>query len=214
MLLIDVDKLAQQQKVKILFLSQIIRMKFNYKLVTFTLLLVIITTLSKLFFSTKMAWSGFSPIIAISLFAGMMVKDKTASFLLPLASLFISDVIIEVLFRFKLFPFEGLYKYQLLNYSILLITTLLGWALKGRNYSRLAIGAFSAPTLFFLLSNGSVWATSDGVLYTKDFSGLVACLTAGLPFYGHSLAATFIFLPVFIFSYNYITKKETGLLLA
>ena len=189
-------------------------MKFNYKLVSFTLLLVIITTLSKLYFSTKMAWSGFSPVIAIALFAGMMVKDKSASFLLPLAALFISDVMIEVMFRFKLFPFEGLYKYQLLNYSILLITTLLGWALKGKNYSRLAIGAFSAPTLFFLLSNLSVWATSDGIFYTKDFKGLTACLTAGLPFYGHSLVATFIFLPVFLLSYNYITKKETGLLLA
>jgi hypothetical protein len=193
-------------------------MKFNYKLFAFTLLLVIVTTLSKLFFSTRLSWSGFSPVIAIALFAGIMVKDKSASFLLPLASLFISDLIIEVLFRFKLFPFEGLYKYQLLNYSILLIATLLGWALKGRNFTRIAVGALAAPTLFFLLSNFSIWVTSSetgiGVNYTKDFSGLVTCLAAGLPFYGHSLSATIIFLPVFLFSYNYITKKKTGLLLA
>ena len=188
-------------------------MKFNYKLLLFTLVLVIVTTLSKLFFSTRLSWSGFSPVIAIALFAGMMVKDKSASFLLPLASLFISDLIVEVLFRFKLFPFEGLYKYQLLNYSILLITTLLGWALKGRNYTRISVGALAAPTLFFFLSNFSIWVTSDVITYTKDFSGFVTCLTAGLPFYSHSLSATIVFLPVLLFSHNYITKSETGLLL-
>jgi len=189
-------------------------MKFNYKLLAFTLLLVIVTTLSKLVFSTRLSWSGFSPIIAIALFAGMIVKDKSASFLLPLASLFVSDLIVEVLFRFKLFPFEGLYKYQLLNYSFLLITTLLGWALKGTKYTRILLGSIAAPTLFFLLSNFSVWVTSAGTYYSNDFNGLVTCLAAGLPFYGHSLVATIIFLPVFLFSYNYITKKETGLLLA
>jgi hypothetical protein len=189
-------------------------MKFNYKLVSFTLLLVVVTTLSKLFLSTKLAWSGFSPVIAVALFAGMMVKDKSASFILPLLSLFISDLAIEVLFRMKLFPFEGLYTYQLLNYTILLFTTLLGWALKGKSYTSIIGGAVAAPTLFFILSNFALWATPAQTMYTKDVSGLANCFTAALPFYGHSLVATLFFLPVFAFAYNAITKREKGLLLA
>ena len=189
-------------------------MKYNYKLVTFTLLLVVITTLSKLFFSTKLSMSGFSPVIAIALFAGMMVKDKSVSFLLPLISLFMSDLVIEVLFKFKLFPYEGLYSYQILNYAILLVTTLLGWALKGKSYTRLSAGAIAAPTLFFILSNFSLWLTPSQTMYAKDASGLVTCFIAALPFYGHSLVATLIFLPVLLFSFNVITKRETGLLLA
>ncbi len=187
-------------------------MKFNYKLLLFTALLIFVTVLSKLYFSTKIEWSGFSPIIAIALLAGMIVKDKSASFLLPLASLFISDLIIEVLFRFKLFPFAGLYGYQLLNYSLLLITTLLGWMIKRNKISRIIGGAVIAPTLFFVLSNLTVWATAT--FYTKDFNGLKECYVAALPFYLHSLIATFVFLPVFLFSYNYITKNERRLLLA
>ena len=189
-------------------------MKFNYKLVSFTLLLVVITTLSKLFFSTNLSWSGFSPVIAIALFAGMIVKDKSVSFLLPLASLFISDLAIEVLFKLKLFPYEGLYTYQLLNYAILLFTTLLGWALKGKSYISIIGCAVAAPTLFFILSNFALWANPAQTMYPKNANGLITCFTEALPFYGHSLVATFVFLPVFIFSYNFITKKEGGLLLA
>ena len=185
-------------------------MKFNYKLVLFTVLLIVVTVFSKLYFSTRIEWSGFSPIIAIALLAGMIVKDKPASFLLPLLSLFISDVIIEVLFRFKLFPFAGLYGYQLLNYGLLLITTLVGWMLKGNRVSQIICGAVIAPTFFFILSNLAVWVTAT--FYTKDFNGLKECYVAALPFYLHSLIATFVFLPVFLFSHNYITKSERSLL--
>jgi len=187
-------------------------MKFNYKLILFTALLVVAALFSKLYFSTKLEWSGFSPIIAIALLAGMIIKDKSASFLLPLASLFISDVIIEVLFRFKLFPYEGFYGYQLLNYALLLITTLVGWLVKGNKIGRIVGGAFIAPTLFYVFSNLTVWFSAS--FYTNDFNGLTECYTAALPFYFHSLIATFVFLPAFLFSFNYLSKSEKSLLLA
>lgn len=187
-------------------------MKFNYKLILFTSLLVVVAVFSKLYFSTRLEWSGFSPIMAIALLAGMIIKDKSASFLLPLASLFISDVIIEVLFRFKLFPYEGFYGYQLLNYALLLVTTLVGWLVKGNKMSRVIGGAFIAPTLFYIFSNLTVWFSAS--FYTKDFNGLTECYVAALPFYLHSLIATFVFLPAFLFSFNYLTKSEKSLLLA
>ena len=187
-------------------------MKLNYKLILFTALLVVAAVFSKLYFSTKLEWSGFSPIMAIALLAGMIIKDKSASFLLPLASLFISDIIIEVLFRFKLFPYEGFYGYQLLNYALLLVTTLVGWLMKGNKMSRVIGGAIIAPTLFFALSNLTVWFSAS--FYTKDLNGLTECYVAALPFYLHSLIATFVFLLVFLFSYNYITKSERKLLVA
>ena len=187
-------------------------MRLNYKLFLFTVLLVVVSVFSKLYFSTKLEWSGFSPIIAIALFAGMIVKDKTASFLLPLASLFISDVIIEVLFRCNLFPFQGFYGFQLLNYALLLVTTLIGWMLEGNKVNRIITGAIVAPTLFFILSNLTVWISAS--FYTKDITGFVECYLAALPFYLHSLAATFVFLPAFLFSFNYLVKKEKTILIA
>ena len=208
------NKKLFSKKDLLLFLFQILKMKLNYKLLMFTCLLVLVSTLSKLYLASKIEWSGFSPIVAIALFAGMMIKDKSVSFLLPLASLFISDVIIEVLFRCKLFPFEGLYSYQILNYSLILLTTLIGWILKGKQVNRVLGAAFIAPTLFFVLSNASVWAFASPLMYPHNLAGLFECLVAGLPFYAHSLIATIVFLPAFMVTYNFITNKTNSLLLS
>ncbi len=189
-------------------------MKAQNKIILFTLLLVVLATVSKILFASKIEWSGFSPIIAIALFSGMMVKDKSKSFLYPLLALFISDVLIQVIYKMDLFPFAGLYKYQWLNYSILLLSTLLGWMLKGKNYSSILTGAIAGPTLFFLISNFSVWAGHSGYHRPMNFEGFMLCLQDGLPFYKHALAATLIFLPALIVSYNLIMKKNYSLKLA
>ncbi len=190
-------------------------MKEKTRLMLFTVFLVIIATACKLIFAPKLDWSGFSPILAISLFSGMMIKDKNSSFILPLAALFMSDVLIQVFYKVGLFPFAGFYSRQLINYGLLLLATLIGWALKGRNFGSLFTGIVAAPTVFFLLSNFSVW-TSTGAyqIYPKTFAGLMASYVAGLPFYERSLVATLVFLPVVMIAYNLIVKRRTALVLA
>src|SRR5688572_19740280 len=132
-------------------------MKFNGRLIIFALLLVALTTACKYFFGPDLAWSGFSPVIAIALFSGFIIKQKDLSFLLPLMALFLSDLVIHIIYTQGLFDYAGFYSGQWKNYLILLASTLLGWALKGRSYSSLAFGAIAAPTLFFLISNFGVW---------------------------------------------------------
>ena len=188
-------------------------MKFNGRLIIFALILVALTTACKYFFGPDLSWSGFSPVIAIALFSGFIIKQKNISFLLPLLALFISDVIIQLLYSQELFPYAGFYSGQWVNYLILLVSTLIGWILKGRNYSSLSAGVIAGPTFFFLLSNLLVWRGSQ-VTYPKNFSGLISCYEAGLPFYRNSLVATLLFLPVILLTYNYLTKKKAKLILA
>ena len=189
-------------------------MKINGRLILFTVLLVALATACKFFFGPNLNWSGFSPVIAIALFSGFIIKQKDRSFLLPLLALFISDVVIQLLYTQGLFEYAGFYGGQWKNYAILLVSTLIGWALKGRNYSSLLIGAIAAPTVFFLLSNFNVWlGVTDGT-YSKDFNGLMTCYAAGLPFYKNALIATLVFLPAIIFTYNFITKQKAQLTVA
>lgn len=197
-------------------------MRINSRLIIFTGILVALATACKYFFGPNLDWSGFSPVIAIALFSGMIIKQKPArmtrsdgdmSFMLPLLALFISDAVIQLLYSQNLFPYAGFYSGQWENYLILLVSTLIGWALKGRNYSSLIAGAIAAPTVFFLLSNFGVWMGPQ-VTYTKDFIGLMNCYEAGLPFYRNSLIATLLFLPVILFVYNYLIKKKVVLTLA
>jgi hypothetical protein len=189
-------------------------MKINGRLIVFTLILVALQTACKFLFAPKLEWSGFSPFIAIALFSGFIIKQKNMSFLLPLLALFISDAIIHVLYLNNQFDFAGFYSGQWKNYLILLACTLIGWALKGRNYYSLAFGAIAAPTVFFLVSNFMVWTGTSEAVYAKSFSGLMTCYEAGLPFYRNSLIATLVFLPVILVAYNYLTKNKAALTLA
>ena len=189
-------------------------MKNNGRLILFTVILVVLATACKFFFGPELAWSGFSPVIAIALFSGFIIKQKDMSFMLPLLALFISDAVIQVLYSQDMFPYAGFYNGQWKNYLILMTATLIGWTLKGRNYSSLIAGAVAAPTIFFLMSNLGVWMSATEAVYTKDFNGLMTCYTAGLPFYKNALIATLVFLPGILFLYNYMASKKTQLTLA
>ena len=188
-------------------------MKINGRLILFTLLLAALATACKYFFGPDLSWSGFSPIIAIALFSGLIIKERNLSFLLPLLALFISDLAIQLLYKQGLFPYAGFYSDQWMNYLTLLGCTLIGWILQAKKYSNLIVASIAAPTIFFLISNLTVWMGSQ-VTYSKDLNGLMKCYIAGLPFYERSLIATVLFLPLILFVYNYLVKHKTELKLA
>jgi hypothetical protein len=188
-------------------------MKIRGRLILFTIILVVLATACKVFFGPSLSWSGFSPVIAIALLAGFLVKQKDIAFLFPLLALLISDTVIQGLYENNMFPYPGIYSGQWKNYLILFTATLIGWALRGRKTTHLIAGAFAAPTVFFLISNFNVWS-SQQVLYPKTFNGLVQCYTAGLPFYRNALIATFVFLPLILFLYNYMMRSKPVLTIA
>ena len=189
-------------------------MKINGRLIIFTLILIALATACKCFFGPDPALSGISSVIATALFSGMIIKEKNMSFLLPLLALFVSDAAIQLLYKVNLFPYEGFYSGQWKNYLILLALTLIGWGLKGKNYTTLIIGAIAAPTAYFLISNYMVWQATTEAVYPKSFGGLMMCYEAAIPFYGRSVIGTVIFLPVIIILYNYIVKRKAELTLA
>jgi hypothetical protein len=184
------------------------------RLILFTLVLVTITTACKYFFGPDLDWSGFSPVIAIALFAGFIIKQKDMAFLLPLLALFISDAVIQLLYTQNAFPYAGFYTGQWKNYLLLISVALFGWALKGRSYSSLAIGGFAAPTVYFLVSNFLVWKGTTEAVYANSFDGLMTCYAAGLPFYKNALIATLLFLPIVLLLYNYMTRNRAVLTVA
>lgn len=190
-------------------------MKINGRLVLFTIALVAVATACKLFFGPNIEWSGFSPVIAIALFSGFIIKEKGNSFILPLLALLFSDAAIQVLYNQGLFEYPGFYGGQWKHYAVLLISTLFGWVLKGRSYGSLLAGSLVSPVLFFMVSNFIVW-TSMGAeaIYPKTFSGLMLCYEAGLPFLKNSMMATIIFVPAIALGYNLMKQRKAEIRLA
>jgi len=180
----------------------------------FTLILILLTTACKFFFGPDIAYSGFSPVLAIALFSGYVFHKKEGLFLLPLLSLLLSDLFIQGLYWQGAFDYPGFYQGQWKNYLLLLSATLMGAMLRGRSHTSLTMGALAAPTFFFLISNWMVWLSASETVYAKTFEGLMTCYTAGLPFFRNSLLGTFVFLPLILVLFNYLERRKALLVLA
>jgi hypothetical protein len=123
---------------------------------------------------------NFSPIAALALFGGAHFADKRAAFLVPLAAMFLSDLVL------------GLHALIPIIYGCFALAVCLGLLLRERrNPVRIAALALGASVLFFAVSNFAVWVFSG--MYPRTGAGLVACFMAALPFFQNTLAGDFCF---------------------
>ncbi|MEJ7587025.1 MAG: DUF6580 family putative transport protein [Ferruginibacter sp.] len=186
-------------------------MKIDKSIVAGFVLLVVIASLYRIFPGRPF---GFAPQIAMALFSGSIIKDKKYSFLLPIASMLVSDIIYEVLFQFKISPLAGFYEGQLLNYLLFAGLTVIGFGIKKENLVHIVTGALTGATFYFIASNLLVWIGGglglDNLPYAKTWEGLMACFAAGIPFYQASLFATLFFSGILFGGYFLITKYALG----
>jgi hypothetical protein len=111
----------------------------------------------------------FTPITAIALFGGAYFSKKWLSFLVPLSSLFLSDLVLG--------HFAGPFVY-----GSFALTVCIGFLLRRRR-KPLAIGlaTLASSILFFVLANFGVWLS--GLLYPRTLAGLAVCYVAAIPFF-------------------------------
>jgi hypothetical protein len=185
-------------------------MKLN-KQILFYSILFIVTVVTKIICAPQIGLSGFSAIFAVALFSGITAKQNKFGIMMPLLILLLSDVVLQVLHSMNLFPFAGFYKGQTTIYALTLLLTLFGLVLSKPSVTRLITGVIAGPTLFFLVSNFIVWSKNGGLGYSRDFSGLITCYAAALPFYKNSLLSTMIFLPSFAYMYNRLVLGSKAL---
>jgi hypothetical protein len=143
--------------------------------------------------------AGFAPQIAMAVFGAAVIRDKRLAFVIPLVSMLLSDVFIEMLYRSGYMNYGGFYSGvnfydgQVLNYLLLAGMTLVGFWARNLNWSRIAIATVTAPVLYFLLSNLFVWIGGGGYSRPHTFGGLVLCYEDALPFLRTSIMYTTVF---------------------
>ena len=188
-------------------------MKINKPLILSLLLMVLVSALYRIMPNRPM---GFAPQIAIGLFSGaLFVKDKKWAFVLPLLSMFLSDLLYQVLYKNGVTNIQGFYDGQWINYLLFAGMTCFGFLIKKNKISNVIVAALAAPTTYFLITNFLVWMASEkgyGLNRPKTFNGLLLCYNDALPFYMNSLLATVVFSAVLFGSYylakNWFVKKE------
>ncbi len=117
---------------------------------------------------------NLTPIAAMALFGGAYFSDKRVAFLVTLAAMFLSDLVI------------GLHRGLPVVYGTFTMIVCIGLRLRTRRtWLRVAGAALASSLLFFIVTNFGVWAL--GSLYPKTMEGLIACYLAAIPFFKNTL---------------------------
>lgn len=180
-------------------------MKLNKKIMLSIVLVIIVSAVYRV---SPLRQYGFAPQWAIAIFSGFLFShNKKWAFAIPLISMLLSDLMYEVLYAMKLTDIYGFYgKGQIVTYALFALVTVIGFFIKQLNIARIAIASFAAPTIFFLLSNFSVWIGNTG--YQR--STLLACYADGLPFYKNSVIGTLIFATILFGTYYFVTAHKAA----
>ena len=131
---------------------------------------------------------NFTPVGATALFGGARLRGWMA-YVVPLLALLVTDPLRSF--------FEGgfpAYSWgTLVIYGSFLVSVLLGrlFLKDSAGPARIAAVAFAGSVQFFLLTNFFVWF--KGTMYPHNAGGLAACYTAGLPFFGYTVAGDLLY---------------------
>jgi hypothetical protein len=142
-------------------------------------MLIFLSALCRIFTNQIGLWN-FNAIGAAALFGGIVLKDKRLAYVVPLLSLFLSDVFLQ--YFTSIHALDSEYLGQLLFvYGAFLLITWIGTLIKKVNVLTLLLSSIGTGVLFFLISNLGTFMTTN--LYPKTGAGLLACYAAGIPFY-------------------------------
>jgi hypothetical protein len=183
------------------------KMKINKSTAVSFILLVLIAALWRVIPDRPM---GFAPQIAMAIFGGSVISDRRMSFILPLLSMFISDLIYQLLHSYGLSSLSGFYSGQLTNYILFALITVVGFGVKQKSVFSILGGALAGASFYFLSSNFLDWAMGGLDIsnrpYPKTLTGLTDCYIAAIPFYRTSIIATLVFSTI-LFGGYYLANK-------
>jgi len=153
---------------------------------------------------------NFAPVEGLTLFGAAYLKRKEFAYILPIALLYLSDLIINnTTARIYFTENEGIIwfsNYMLYSFASLTLIVLAGrFLLKKIAATNVIVSALAASVIFFLVSNFGIWvhATSS---YSKDLSGLMTAYIAGLPFLRSSVVSTLLFTCILFGAYEWFLK--------
>ena len=131
---------------------------------------------------------NFTPIAAIALLSSKGFNNRWVVFLIPIVSLFISDL------------FIGLHATIPFVYISFMLIALLGLYVKKINI----VSVLLSSTIFFLVSNFGVWL----LYYPISTEGLVQCYTLALPFFLNTVLGDLVYGALLIYPFYALQRRN------
>jgi len=160
----------------------------------FVLILILVAAFSRIIPHPH----NFTPVGGIAVFGSYFLGKKIWAFLVPLFSLWLSDLFINNVIYPIQFPqyYEGFTLFgSFWVYGSFMLMIPLAWGLLSSfTLPRLALTGFSTASLFFLITNLGSWLNNP--IYPQNFSGLLTSYFAGLPFFQNTLAGDICYLAI------------------
>ena len=118
---------------------------------------------------------NFTPVGAMALFAGAVIRDRRLALLVPILAMAAGDI------------FVGFNTLTPLVYASFLLNVTIGRLLQEkRSVARIGGATVLAAIQFFLVTNFGVWAFLGS--YSHTVAGVLACYAAAIPFFWNTLA--------------------------
>ena len=158
------------------------------------------------------AMANFSPVGTMALFGGAYFTKKHWAFIVPMVSLWLSNLVLNNVFYTKWYPTFS-FGFEIAVFVSFALVVGIGMIfLKKINIVNLLTANVLGTIGFFLISNFFVWM--GGKMYTHDFSGLMTCFTMGLPFLKNTLLSNLIFSAIMFGAFEYAQREVKALQLA
>lgn len=162
------------------------------------------------------AFANFTPIGAMALFGGAYFKSYDKAFLFPIATLFMSDLILMQL----IYPEHStglLYKGWYWTYLAFALVVLIGRFIKKVNVKSVVISAVAAALVHWVIADFGVWLgggmnLATGKPYPPTFNGLMECYMMAIPFMKNLLLGNLIYGAILFGSFELAQLKYPSLL--
>lgn len=139
-------------------------------------------------------YPNFTPVAAMALFGGAYFSNKKLAFIVPLAAMFISDLII------------GFHSTMWAVYLSFAAVVLIGFNLrKSKKISNIFLAVISSAVLFFVVTNFAVWMM--GTMYPMTISGLAESYIAAIPFFSYSVLGDLFYAGIFFGAFEFAKVK-------
>ena len=167
-------------------------MKENIKNPRFVVLTLII--LGAAFTRLIPHYPNFTAIGAVALFGGAYFTKKWLSFVVPLAALFLTDLII------------GFYSQMWVVYLSFVLIVLIGMTLQeAKKPGKVILASISASVSFFIITNFAMWYGS--ALYPKTITGIMESYTAAIPFFSYTLLGDLFYVGIMFGAFEIAKAK-------
>lgn len=156
------------------------------------------------------AFLNLTPLGAMAMFGGCYYQDKWKAYLVPLLTLWLTDILINRFFIFNewVFFYDGF----VWVYGSFALMVLIGQYIKKVSIKSVVVSAIASALVHWLVSDMGVWLgggtdITTGLPFTHDWHGLMMCYYLALPYLQKVLIGNLVFGALLFGSFEFVQLK-------